>query len=380
MNSRKDPLGIYVHIPFCVHKCPYCDFNSRPVESQERRQHLEALIAEIRQTSWRGSPADTVFFGGGTPSELTREEFEAVAVAVRKSFDLSNLVEWTVECNPGTVSATGLAAMKNLGVNRISLGVQSFSDGLLRRLGRIHTSAAAVESYRQVRAAGFDNVNLDLMFALPGQSLEDWTKDLSKAVALGPEHLSLYNLTYEPGTEFDRLRAAGRLVETDEDLAAAMMQVARERTERAGYRRYEISNYCREGRECRHNLKYWTNRPYLGFGVSASSYVQGRRWTNTGNWQRYREGVLSGQVPPAADEQLDNDSALGEEIMLRLRLSEGFSSADLSRRYGCDIAQKYGREIDRLSRRKLIETDGDRIRLTEQGFLLASDVSLSFMR
>lgn len=377
-KAAAESLGVYVHIPFCVHKCPYCDFNSRPVQDEERHRYLRALNAEIQTCHWKGRPVDTIFFGGGTPSELSFQEFSRLTSSLFNTFDTAALKEWTVECNPGTVSAGYFADLKSLGVNRISLGAQSFSDRLLRRLGRIHSAAQIGQAYKDARKAGFENINLDLIFALPDQSLKDWKEDLSEATNLAPEHLSLYNLIIEPGTEFARLRSQGQLKEAEEDLSTRMMETAYEMSARAGYVQYEISNYCREAKVCLHNMKYWTNRPYLGFGVSAASFFGGTRWTNTGNWKRYQSHAGRQEIP-ARSETLKREAALGEEIMLRLRLSEGFSPAELGKRYELDIEHKFGNKIEMLCQQNLLERDSQRVRLTRKGLLLASQVSLFFL-
>ncbi|RPJ86012.1 MAG: radical SAM family heme chaperone HemW, partial [Acidobacteria bacterium] len=278
MSSRG--FGIYVHIPFCVRKCPYCDFVTAPGNREERVSYLDALQSEIRASEWRGYQARTIYFGGGTPSELGPPDLQRVIETVQDVFGVPSGAECSIECNPGTLSKSKLARMRSMGFNRLSLGVQSFSDRFLRSLGRIHTSAEASEAYQLIRSARFDNVNLDLIFGLPGQTLEDWHKDLREALDLRPEHLSLYGLTIEPETEFGRLKQRGQFEEVDEELAASMYETAVDLCAGAGYVQYEISNFALPGKECRHNLIYWHNEDYLGFGVSAASYVGGVRWSN----------------------------------------------------------------------------------------------------
>ena len=372
-------LGIYVHIPFCQHKCFYCDFNSGPVSQAARRAYLRALEQEIVNSPWRGVPARTLFLGGGTPSELTRAELEYLMATLKKVFVFSDTVEQTIECNPGTLNPALAAAFRSSGLNRISLGVQSFHNHHLQTLGRTHDADQAREAYRLARQAGFNNINLDLIFGLPDQSLKEWKADLYEAIDLSPEHLSLYNLTIEPGTEFGHRQARGELQEIDEDLAADMYEMAMDVTANAGYEQYEISNYCRPDRQCAHNRIYWNNEPYLGFGVSAASFTGGIRSTNTGSLAEYGRTASRGQTKRAIEERLEGRAALGEEIMLRIRTREGISLRALSCRYQCDVAALFSDSVNSLLRRQLIEQTEDRIRLTRQGKLLANQVCLQFL-
>jgi oxygen-independent coproporphyrinogen-3 oxidase len=373
------PLGIYIHIPFCVRKCHYCDFNSGPLSEKARRLYLEALEEEIRNTSWKGCPARTVFFGGGTPSELTIVELQALVTALTQTFAFQKDAEWSIECNPGTMSQDFFPALRELGFNRVSLGVQSFEDFHLEALGRIHNAEQARAAYCEFRLSGFDNVNLDLIFALPGQTLGEWRADLEEALRLAPEHLSLYNLTIEPGTEFGNRLAGGELEETDEDLAADMYELAMDLTRAAGFEQYEISNYSRPGRKCAHNLIYWRNQPYLGFGVSASSFVGGTRWTHTGSLTEYLRTASSGRVTRASVENLNDREALGEEIMLGLRTEEGISPAALSIRYSYNVASLFSQTFETLSQNGLLWQENDRIRLTRRGKMLANEVCARFL-
>jgi oxygen-independent coproporphyrinogen-3 oxidase len=287
--------------------------------------------------------------------------------------------EWSIECNPGTVTRTFFAALGQMGFNRISLGVQSFHDHHLKALGRIHDSAEAKSAYRWLREAGYDNLNLDLMFGLPQQTLQEWEADVSEALSLSPEHLSLYNLTIEPGTEFGNRHARGELREVDEDLSADMYELAMDRTQAAGYSQYEISSYSRPGRQCAHNLIYWRNEPYLGFGVSAASFIDGLRWTNTGNLREYARTAASGRVSRGSEEALEDREALGEEIMLRLRTSEGISLSSLSTHYHFDVASLFSQTLELLSTHDFITQAGDRVQLTRQGRLMADEVCMRFL-
>ena len=378
-TAQQHELGIYLHIPFCSRKCYYCDFNSGPLSQTARRDYVDALRQEITNSLWRGCKAKSVFFGGGTPSELSVAELGTLVDALRQTFQVKKEAEWSIECNPGTVNRAFFTALRQMGFNRVSLGVQSFHDHHLQALGRIHDSAEAKSAYRWLREAGCDNVNLDLIFGLPQQTLQGWETDLSEALTLSPEHLSLYNLTIEPGTEFGNRYARGELREVDEDLSADMYELAMDRTQEAGYRQYEISNYSRPGRQCAHNLIYWRNEPYLGFGVSAASFIDGLRWTNTGNLREYARTAASGRVSRASEEALEDREALGEEIMLRLRTTEGISLSSLSTHYYFDVASLFSQTLEFLSTHDFITQAGDRVQLTRQGKLLANEVCMRFL-
>ncbi len=379
MSETASPLGLYVHIPFCVKKCPYCDFVSGPVGLELRKSHLAALEDEIRFNPWAGRAIRTLFFGGGTPSELTLPELRGLTSALRESFDWSGLLEWTIECNPGTVRPAKFAAFRELGLNRVSIGVQSFRESHLRLLGRIHDADEARQAYWWARQAGFDNVNLDLIFALPGQTLQDWREDLEEALSLEPEHLSLYNLTIEPGTEFFTLRAKGCLEETGEELAADMYELAMDRCSAQGLLQYEISNYALPGRECKHNLVYWRNQPYLGFGLGAASYIGGVRWSNTDNFGEYAAGAKLGRPPRKQEERLTGTEALTEAIMLGLRTREGIDIKELETRLGLDATERHGETIAFLVREGLLRRDAGTLTLTRRGTLLASEVCAQFL-
>jgi oxygen-independent coproporphyrinogen-3 oxidase len=316
----------------------------------------------------------TVFFGGGTPSELEPELMERVVAALREAFVMEPDAEWTLEANPGTVDRDRLAAFHALGFNRISIGVQSFHDHHLTMLGRIHDQAAAVATYHQAAEAGFRSRNLDLIFALPNQTLSEWQSDLDRLITLRPEHVSLYGLTIEPETEFGRRHARALLTALDDDLAADMYEAALDTLEAAGYGQYEISNFALPGHRCRHNQVYWRSEPYLGFGVSAASFMDGARWQNERNWSRYRESVMAGSPASGPTERLTGREALGEALMLGLRLREGVNLAEVARHYQLDPRVVYARELDRFQSCGLLEEEEGVLRLTRRGLLLSNVV------
>mgnify|MGYP001315439406 CR=1 FL=1 len=372
-------LALYVHIPFCQYKCHYCDFNSGPFTNTARQIYLQSLQREILNSPLQNSMAKTVYFGGGTPSELDSEELGRLVLALQQSFLTDSSNEWTIECNPGSVTPVRWRSLRVLGFNRISLGVQSFSDVHLQNLGRIHSASDARKSFYWAREAGFRNINLDLLFGLPGQTLEQWESDLQEAISLSPEHLSLYGLNIEVGTRIFRRIASKELRKTNEDLSATMYERSIELAREAGYLQYEISSFAKPGRQCIHNLSYWHNKPYLGFGLSASSFIEGIRWTNSGSFSEYFQKIESGQTTRKNEEHLKGLSALGEEIMLRLQTEEGFSTADLSLRYTCDINLHFGETIRFLCRQGLVNRDQGWIRLTRRGKLLANEVWMQFL-
>jgi oxygen-independent coproporphyrinogen-3 oxidase len=372
--ERLPPLALYVHVPFCVRKCFYCDFNSGPSSAEAREAYVETLCREIRQSAWATSPAHTVFFGGGTPSELTTVQLARTNQELRAAFRFETDAEWTIECNPGTVTPRALAEMRQIGFNRISLGVQSFHDHHLQAIGRIHTASEARQSFRWAGEAGFARRNLDLIFGLPDQTLTEWATDLDETLALHPEHVSLYGLIIEEKTEFGRRHAAGRLPLPDEDTVADMYELTLDRLKAAGYVQYEISNFALPGDECRHNLVYWRNEPYLGFGVSAASFIDGERWSNTASTRIYRERVSWGASAADAGERLEGRAAVGEALMLALRLNAGADLDELSQRYDCEVRTLFDAEIHRFCDLGLLEWMEGRLRLTRRGLLLSNNV------
>lgn len=373
-------LALYVHIPICAHKCYYCNFVSRPVESADRLKYLEALFCEIRHCPYRGSRAKSLYLGGGTPSLLTGDEIARLVDLLEDSFAFEPEAEWTIEANPGTVSPACCDRLLELGFDRISIGVQSFQNRNLRRLGRLHTADQAIQSYQWFRQAGAENINLDLIFGIPDQEPADWRQDLETAVGLAPEHLSIYGLTIEPSTPFGYLREVGVLRGAPEEVTAEMYEITMDLLETAGYEHYEISNFALPGYECRHNLTYWRNEPYLGFGVSAASFVDGLRWTNTTDWDRYLASARRGKVDRAAEERLPRPLALAEEIMLRIRTREGVATGELARKYGVDFDALFREVVEGLLEAGLLEcAPGGTLRLTRRGKLLANEVCSEFL-
>ena len=373
-----EDLGVYVHIPFCVQKCPYCDFVTDSLQPTLKRRYLVALEREIRSSPWAGSHVSTLFLGGGTPSELDLVELGRLFAAIRSSFDLSKLDEATIECNPGTLTENQADALLQLGFNRISLGVQSFQDQHLKLLGRAHTAADARRALSFIRDSGFRRLNVDLIFALPAQALPQWESDVAEALDLDPGHVSLYHLTFEKGTEFFTRMRSGELIPPHDRVAAEMFESAIRRLESCGYRQYEISNFARPGHECLHNQRYWQNRPTLGVGVSAASYIEGVRWANTRQIATYSE-TDSNPAPLDFVEKLAPPEALGEEIMLRLRTDEGVHLDRVSAKFGLDSPGPYGERIERLIALDLVSWHDHHLRLTRDGLMAADSVCGEFL-
>jgi oxygen-independent coproporphyrinogen-3 oxidase len=397
-----DAVSLYIHIPFCRAKCAYCDFNSYPGLGHLFGKYVRALQAEMRWVSRRRSlKLNTIYLGGGTPTVLPLALLGQVLDAYREHFTVAEEIEITVEANPGTVDGSYLTGLLEMGVNRLSLGVQSFHDDELRLLGRIHTAAQAIETYRLTRqlcpdgstsspprpveGVGFGNVNLDLIYGLPWQTLSGWQATLRQAIHLRPDHLSLYCLTVEEDTPLGQRIAQGELPAPDPDLAAEMYTLAEETLDRVGYVHYEISNWAQPGHECRHNLAFWRNQPYLGLGAGAHSYFGQKRWHNVLSPAAYitrLEADRQGPFPPSVKEVEEIDKALemAETMMLGLRLvQEGVGLADFRERFGRELMAVYGGEIREIRQAGLLEVDGERVRLTARGRLLGNEVFQRFL-
>ncbi|MBC7227107.1 MAG: radical SAM family heme chaperone HemW [Thermoflexales bacterium] len=371
-------VALYIHIPFCRSRCTYCAFNTYAGREALIPAYGEALCTEIRAAP--SAPAHTVYFGGGTPSMLPPDTLARILRCLREHFPLSPDVEVTLEANPGTVDPAYLRAARGLGVNRLSLGVQSVHPDELRLLGRRHTWEDAVGAVRAARAAGLENVNLDLIYGLPGQALSDWQETLEAALSLAPDHLSLYALTLEEGTPLQERVARGELPPPDDDAAAEMYEWAEARLAQAGYLHYELSNWARSERHlCRHNLTYWYNELYLGLGAGASSWWGGRRWTNARHPEEYIRRLAAGRSVAEEVEEIPLRLEMGETMMMGLRLVEGVSDARFRARFGVGLAEAFGAELARLVGQGLLEWDGRTARLTPRGRLLGNWVFREFV-
>lgn len=378
---RRPPTAAYIHIPFCVSKCHYCEFNSYPGLDSIFAQYTQALIAEIDNTQRPGSarPLETVYFGGGTPTLLPADYLLGILSAVRGSFGLADEAEVTLEANPGTVDEGKLTLIRNGGFNRISIGVQSFDDEFLEKIGRAHSRRQAMDAYQAARRAGFGNIGIDLIFALPGQTLDHWRSTLDEAIGLIPEHVSLYELTIEEGTRFAAMCAEGKLDLPDEDTQFEMYETAISKLTMAGFEHYEVSNFARPGYRSRHNQVYWRNEPYYGFGAGATSYVDGERARRVANPGSYIAAACSESDGIEFSERLTGRAVLAETIIQGLRMTEGIDVSAVDVAYCTDLAQEFAGEISRLTARGLLEEAGGHFRVTHQGLLLLNDVSREFV-
>jgi oxygen-independent coproporphyrinogen-3 oxidase len=376
-------LGLYLHVPFCSAICNYCNFNRGLLDAELKRRYVAALLEEISRrggpTAPQGSAADTIFFGGGTPSLLEPAEIAALVRACESAFALAADREVTLEANPETVTAGRLAAYRAAGVNRVSFGVQSFREDELRRLSRLHTADRARAAVREARAAGFDNVSLDLMMWLPEQTVADWLESVDQAIALSPEHLSLYLLEVYPNAPLRDEMARARWSQAPDEDAEAMYLAAMERLDAAGYVQYEISNVARPGRQSRHNLKYWTDGEWLGLGCGAHSTSGGVRWKNVSATNDYILRLSRGEPASCEEHRMSPDERLGDALFTGLRLSEGVDLATIDRRYGVDTWDRYGALLAPYLEAGCLVREGDRLRLTRRGMLIAHEVMAIFV-
>jgi oxygen-independent coproporphyrinogen-3 oxidase len=385
-------IGIYCHIPFCSAICHYCNFNRGLVDPALVRRYLTALEAEIAAPDTPGVPAaaagrqaDSIFFGGGTPSLLEPADVGRLISAFGRSFALASETEATLETNPETATPERLDGFRRSGVNRISFGVQSFDPGELARLGRVHSADRARTALRDARAAGFDNVSLDLMFWLPGQSLESWLATVDQAIALEPDHLSLYLLELYPNAPLkDAMARAGREApaawrQAADDEAADMYLAALDRLDAAGFSQYEISNVARPGRSCRHNLKYWEAGEWRGFGCGAHSTVGGVRWMNVASTADYCDRMSSSRAVATGERRLTADEGIEEALITGLRLTSGIDRGNFQARHGVDPWARYGEALSLHLDSALVWQAGGRFGLSRRGMLVANEILLAFV-
>lgn len=386
-------LGIYIHIPFCVKKCPYCDFTSLTPETLPEDRYIKALIREmeVRKAEVEEEVnVETVYSGGGTPSLLSPDSVKNLLIAISKEFTLKE-PEITIEANPGTVDLDKLKGYRDAGVNRLSIGIQSLNDRLLSVLGRIHNRKEALNAYESARSAGFENIGIDLIHSVPGESLSDWEGDLKEAISLRPEHISAYNLTVEEETHFFHQQEKGFLGLPREEEQVAMFLETERILGDAGYEHYEVSNYALPGFRSRHNQIYWKGGEYLGLGVSAHSYISGRwsvvrgqancgrRAANTSNLEEYFRLIKEKGNAITEEEILPRKKAMGEAVFLGLRMMEGIDLSYFKDRFGIGIDAAYPDAVKDLMGDGLLESGGGHLRLTKKGILFLNDVSVRFV-
>lgn len=379
--TANDRAGIYVHIPFCIRKCNYCAFVSGPSTAELRDAYIDSLVAEIGLRADKAVSADTVFIGGGTPSLLASPQLERILMAIRDSFDLSEEAEITLEANPATLDREKLCGYRSIGVNRLSMGVQSMDDGELLRLGRIHRSEDVMREFELARSAGFDNINLDLIFAIPGTSAEDAQRSLKRVIALEPEHISYYSLQLEEGTKFYRDFQEGRLREVPDEVDREMYHGGCELLRESGYLHYEISNFAKAGRESRHNSKYWSMADYYGFGLSASSFAAGTRYMNSDDMNGYMRMVAAGTLPYADVHRNTERDTISEAVFTGLRRSSGIRYCDILGsgerfwKYYADVRRQFDDYVDG----GYVKVESEGFALTEKGIDISNGIMALFV-
>lgn len=379
--EKQEPIGIYVHIPFCVKKCNYCDFPSYAGLSDLFHDYTEALLREAAVISEKyGHPeVDTVFFGGGTPSILPSEEIAGIIDTLKNLFVIKEHSEITLEANPGTITEEKAKTWLKAGINRLSIGLQAAQDNLLKFMGRIHTTQMFLECINLLKDLGCCNINADIIFGLPGQSMDDWQETTGLLIKSGLPHISCYSLKIEEGTPWFELKKKGKLPDIDEDLEREMYYHVISEAKKAGYNHYEISNLSKPGYECRHNLKYWTDKPYIGVGAAAHSYIGNERYANVSDVNDYIDCVMKNVTPKTFSKMIDREEHLSERLILGLRKTDGLSVEELKQEFGHDMIEKYEAGIKMLMGKKLLSFDGDILKLTDKGLDFANLVWVEFI-
>jgi len=383
MNPRQDGIGLYLHVPFCDRRCHFCGFFTRARRDDRVAAFVSDLLAEVqlhgRAETLRGRTVETIYFGGGTPTTLSSGQLLSILEACRRSFVVDPAAEVSIEANPASVEETFLRALRKGGFNRLSLGAQSFDDAELKAANTPHMTQEIVQAVGAARRAGFANLNLDLIYGLPGQPLTRWLANLDAAIALAPKHLAFYGLTIEEGTQLHREVERGRLNLPDEDALADMYQEGRDRLRAAGYLQYEVSNFARPGRACRHNLGYWTDREWLGVGPSAHSYLDGARFSSVASLEEYHRLVSAG-VPPVVEKEAGTPLLrLREAVAFGLRTVAGVACAPLRERYCLDPIERFREPIERLTRDRWVVLDGEVLRASDDGLMLADELAVAFL-
>lgn len=375
-NMTGSSMEIYIHIPFCVKKCDYCDFLSGPSGPKEQAEYVQALLTEIDAVKeGKGRSVSSIFIGGGTPSVLDERFIGEILNKIRKNFLVEENAEITIEVNPGTADQKKLQAYRTFGINRLSIGLQSPDDRELKILGRIHNYEQFLETYKGARTAGFDNINIDLMSAIPDQTYEKWCNNLRTVAELQPEHISAYSLIIEEGTPF----ASRQLNLPDEDTEYNMYEATSSILKEYGYEQYEISNYAKKGRDCRHNVGYWTRRDYLGFGLGASSLYGKDRFANTADMKKYLENSSSLELIREREPVLTREDEMAEFMFLGLRMTKGVAKADFEQEFGCAIETVYGDVLKKYEAMGLLLEEDGRIFLSREGIHVSNSVMADFL-
>ncbi|MDQ1144979.1 putative oxygen-independent coproporphyrinogen III oxidase [Bacillus sp. SORGH_AS 510] len=371
----------YLHIPFCEHICHYCDFNKVFLKGQPVEDYLKALDQEMKMTLEKHptNVLDTIFVGGGTPTSLNEQQLYSFCESINTNLPKSDTVEFSFEANPGDLSIEKLQILKDAGVNRISLGVQTFNEELLKRIGRVHRAKDVYQTIENAKKVGFNNISIDLIFSLPSQTVGDFKESLTEAFSLDIQHYSAYSLIIEPKTVFYNLLKKGKLPTPGEDIEAKMYEILMDEMEKHGYSQYEISNFSKPGYESKHNLTYWNNEYYYGFGAGAHCYVDGHRRSNSGPLKKYMDQINSGNLPILDDHKVTKAEQMEEEMFLGLRKTKGVSISHFIEKYNQDPLQIFKKEIDDLAGKQWIEVKNDNIFLTKTGRFLGNEVFQAFL-
>ena len=375
-NNKTASMEIYIHIPFCAKKCEYCDFLSGPAGGKEQRAYVQALLKEIRAAEeGQGRSVSSIFIGGGTPSLLKEDLLGSILNEIYKKFNLEPGAEISIEVNPGTVSSKKLEAYRRMGINRLSIGLQSTDDRELKTLGRLHNYAQFLETYQAAGNAGFDNINIDLMSALPDQTYEGWVANLRRTAELSPAHISAYSLIIEEGTPF----SMRELNLPDEETEYRMYEDTAAILEEYGYEQYEISNYAKKGRRCRHNVGYWTRCDYLGLGLGAASLWGKKRFSNTADMEEYLRNSAFPERIRLMEPVLSREDEMAEFMFLGLRMTEGVSEAAFRQGFGVEMREIYGEVLKKYTGMELLEEKDGRIFLTRKGIHVSNSVMSDFL-
>jgi len=371
------PLSLYLHIPFCLSKCPYCDFASIPYDGNLVNNYLSALLSEIK--SFSGRKVDTLYLGGGTPTVLKLEQLDKIIRAVKGHYILTPNCEMTIEANPNTLDQSKSKALRRMGFNRISLGIQSFNDRELKVLGRIHNAAQAIQSFDMLKAGGFENIGLDLIFGIPSQTIKSWKSSLEKAAGLFPQHISTYSLTLEAGTKFYQMRKQGKLRLPSDEKVRQMYLCSIDYLSSRGHRQYEISNFCLPGFESQHNLKYWNHKEYLGFGASAHSFCKNKRWGNTRGVKEYIESMKEKGKAIEFEEDLSKEQLITEAIFLGLRKNDGINLKRFYKDFRVKLENTKEEKINHLMKMGFLLKRGNSLRLTKKALPVADSIIVSLL-
>ncbi|EJX2681063.1 radical SAM family heme chaperone HemW [Clostridioides difficile] len=389
-------LGLYVHIPFCVKKCKYCDFNSYKMDIDSKKRYIEDLKIEMKLYSNKlykdnkyknkeccslnkNDKITSIFVGGGTPSILTSDEIREVFISIKEMFDIDENAEITIECNPGTLTLEKLKTMKEIGINRLSIGLQAIQEKHLNFIGRIHTYEEFEKNYKDALSVGFKNINVDLMYSLPNQTLCDWKETLEKVVHLNPTHISAYSLILEEGTELYNMYESNKFEFIDENVDIEMYEYTINYLKSKGYNQYEISNYSKEGYNCEHNILYWECEYYIGIGAGASGYINENRYNNVESLEDYHLSLVKREKPIQENEILSEKDMIEEKIFMGLRMNKGIKFEDFKKKFGIDFRDKYNKQIEMLLARKLINQSFEGIQLTQKGREISNSVFIEFM-